>query len=104
MQKISVADFRNAAESKEKFYRISGTIVKSNEANTKFDLNEYGNFALKDETGEVYVYGVSTGWNGEKKQAAKLGLKEGDKITVIGYRSSYNGLIQVGGGIFYTKD
>ena len=78
--------------------------MKSSEANTKFDLNEYGNFALKDETGEVYVYGVSTGWNGEKKQAAKLGLKEGDKITVIGYRSSYNGLIQVGGGIFYTKD
>lgn len=104
LQKISVADFRKAAESKEKFYRISGTIVKSKEANTKFDLNEYGNFALKDETGEVYVYGVSTGWNGESKQAAKLGLKEGDKITIIGCRTSFKGLIQVGGGIFYTKD
>lgn len=104
LQKISVADFRNAAESKEKFYRISGTIVKSSEANTSFDLTGYGNFSLKDETGEVYVYGVSTGWNGEKKQAAKLGLKEGDKITIIGYRTSFKGLIQVGGGIFYTKD
>ena len=103
LQKISVADFRNAAESKEKFYRISGTIVKPSEENTSFDLNVYGNFALKDETGEVYVYGVSTGWNGEKKQAAKLGLKEGDKITIIGYRTSYKGLIQVGGAFLFSK-
>lgn len=72
LQKISVADFRNAAESKEKFYRISGTIVKSSEANTSFDLTGYGNFSLKDETGEVYVYGVSTGWNGEKSRQPNL--------------------------------
>lgn len=102
---IGIADFRNAAESKTQYYRISGTIVKSSEGNTKFDLNKYGNFSLKDDNGnEVYVYGLSTGWNGEKQQCAKLGLKEGDKITIIGYRTSYNGLIQVGGAFFYTKD
>lgn len=104
LQKVSVADFRAAAESKEKFYIISGTIVKPTESGTKFDLETYGNFALKDATGEVYVYGLKTGWNGESKQAAKMGLKEGDKITIIGYRTSYKGLIQVGGGMFYTKD
>lgn len=102
---IGIADFRNAAESKTQYYRISGTIVKSSEAGTKFDLNKYGNFSLKDDNGdEIYVYGLLTGWNGEKQQCAKLGLKEGDKITIIGYRTSYNGLIQVGGAFFYTKD
>lgn len=101
---ITVADFRNAAESKTQFYRISGTIVKSTEKGAKFDLTTYGNFGLKDETGEVYVYGLLTGWNGEKKQCAKLGLKEGDKVTIIGCRSSYNGQIQVGDAFFYTKD
>lgn len=104
LQKLSVADFRAAAENKDKFYLISGTIMKPTESGTKFDLETYGNFALKDATGQVYVYGLKTGWNGESKQAAKMGLKEGDKITIIGYRTSYKGLIQVGGGMFYTKD
>lgn len=100
----TVADFRNAAESKTQLYRLSGTIVKPSETGAKFDLNTYGNFGLKDETGEVYVYGLLTGWNGDKKQCAKLGLKEGDKVTIIGCRSSYNGQIQVGDAFFYTKD
>lgn len=101
---LSVADFRNAAESKTQFYRVSGTVVKPTEENTKFDVATYGNFALKDETGEVYVYGLATGWNGESKQCGKIGIQEGDKITVIGYRTSYKGLVQIGGGFFYTKD
>lgn len=102
LEKLTVAQFLAAPESKDKYYRLSGTIVTSSESTT--DLKNYGNFGLKDETGEVYVYGLLIAKDAEKKQFAKLGLKEGDKITIIGYRTSYKGLNQVGGAFFYTKD
>lgn len=63
----------------------------------KFDLNQYGNFELVDETGSIYVYGVSTGWKGETKKFGTLGVKEGDKITIVAYKTSYNGAAQVVG-------
>ena len=102
LEKVTVAGFLAKPESKDTYYRLSGTIVTSSESKT--DLNTYGNFGLKDETGEVYVYGLLIAKDAEKKQFAKLGLKEGDKVTIIGYRTSYNGLNQVGGAFFYTKD
>jgi RPA family protein len=63
----------------------------------KFDLETYGNFDLVDESGRIYVYGVSTGWNGETKKFASLGVKEGDTITIVAYKTSYNGNAQVVG-------
>ncbi len=63
----------------------------------KFDLEQYGNFALVDESGSIYVYGVSTGWNGETKKFNTLGVKEGDTITIVAYKTSYNGAAQVVG-------
>ncbi|MCQ2166057.1 MAG: DNA-binding protein [Bacteroidales bacterium] len=55
----------------------------------KFDLETYGNFELVDESGSAYVYGVSTGWKGETKKFGTLGVKEGDKLTIIAYKTSY---------------
>lgn len=55
----------------------------------KFDLATYGNFELVDESGSAYVYGVSTGWKGETKKFGTLGVKEGDKLTIIAYKTSY---------------
>lgn len=55
----------------------------------KFDLKTYGNFDLVDESGSAYIYGVSTGWNGETKKFESLGVKEGDTITIVGYKTSY---------------
>ena len=63
----------------------------------KFDLENYGNFDLVDESGRIYVYGVSTGWNGETKKFASLGVKENDTITIVAYKTSYNGNAQVVG-------
>jgi hypothetical protein len=81
-------------------------VVKSEEPNTKFDLETYGNLSLQDETGEIYVYGVSTGWNGASKQFGTLGVKEGDQLTVIGYRTSYTKgdykLLQIGGAMYVS--
>ena len=83
---VTVAEFLAAAESQTQVYELVGTIGGS--INTT-----YGNFDLTDETGTVYVYGMTAtnlGY-GEKndKSYASLGLKEGDKIRVRGYRGSY---------------
>lgn len=57
----------------------------------KFDLATYGNFELVDASGSAYVYGVSTGWNGETKKFGTLEVKEGDELTIIAYKTSYKG-------------
>ena len=99
---ISLADFRALKDDKSVYYRISGKVAKSTEKNTKFDLDTYGNFALTDGTTEVYVYGVRTGWGGAKGQFGTLGIKEGDELTIVCYKTSYNGLIEAD-GCFYIS-
>lgn len=99
---ITLADFRALKDDKATYYRISGKVAKSTEANTKFDLATYGNFALTDGTTEVYVYGVRTGWGGAKGQFGTLGIKEGDELTIVCYKTSYNGLIEAD-GCFYVS-
>lgn len=102
VQDISLADFRALKDDKTAYYRISGKVAKSTEANTKFDLKDYGNFALTDGTTEVYVYGVRTGWGGAKKQFGTLNIKEGDELTIVCYKTSFNGLIEAD-GCFYVS-
>lgn len=99
---ISIADFRALPDDKTAYYRISGKVAKSTEANTKFDLATYGNFALADGSAEIYVYGVVPGWGGASKQFATLGVNEGDELTIVGYKTSYNGLNQVGGAFYVS--
>lgn len=91
---IKAAEFKALADDADTWYRLTGKVTKSTESNTKFDLETYGNFALEDETGNVYVYGVVPGYGGASKQFATLGVKEGDIITIVAVKSSYNGLNQ----------
>lgn len=67
------------------------------------DLKTYGNFGLTDTTGSAYVYGLTAGWGGEGKKAGELGLNFGDKITIIGYHTSYKNAPQVGGAFLFSK-
>lgn len=92
----TVAEFLAAEESKEQYYQLTGTVQ-----NIKNTL--YGNFDIVDESGQVYVYGLLTGWNGASKQFESLGVKEGDKISILGTRAAYNGTPQVGNGAFLSK-
>lgn len=91
---ISIADFRNVEDSKDTYYMISGVISEATEEGTKNDVEKYGNFNLTDETGSVYIYGVTTGWNGPKGQFGELGLGFGDELTIIAYKTTYNGLVE----------
>lgn len=67
-------------------YCVRGEVTKI--ANTK-----YGNFYIKDETGEVYIYGTQDAngaWN-----FANLGIEVGDIVTVMGPRKDYNGTVEL---------
>lgn len=75
----------------QNYVRVTGKVTNGTATGHKFDLATYGNFDLVDESGSLYVYGVSTGWNGETKKFGTLGVKEGDIITLVGYKTSYNG-------------
>ncbi len=100
-QAISIADFRNLPDNKEAYYIITGEIVETNEPNTKNDVDQYGNFNLKDETGQVYIYGVYTGWGGQKGHFGELNLTWGDVITIVAYKTTYQGLVE-GVGYFLS--
>lgn len=82
----------------QNYIMLTGKVTDgTSNAGHKFDLKTYGNFDLVDESGSVYVYGVSTGWKGETKKFESLGVKEGDTITIVAYKTSYNGLVEAVG-------
>ena len=98
---VTIAQFLEAEESHTQKYQLTGTIGGS--------INvTYGDFDLTDETATVYVYGLTATELGYRasndKSFGSLGLAEGDEITLIGYRSSYNGTIQVAYAYFVSKN
>lgn len=99
--KISVADFLTKKDDKNVYYMLEGTITEF--AGKTNDLKTWGNFGLTDDSGSAFVYGLTAGWGGEGKKAGTLGLSFGDKITIIGYRTSHDGNPQVGGAFLFSK-
>ena len=89
---VTVAQFNAEPESDTQVYELTGTISGSINAT-------YGNFDLVDETGSVYVYGLTAtnlGYGAKNDNTyGSLGLNAGDKIKIRGYRGSYNGKIEV---------
>lgn len=72
-----------------KTYKVKGHIVSIR--NTK-----YGNIDIADETGQIYLYGTL---DKEGKKAnepvASWGLEVGDVITVVGPKTTYNGVVEL---------
>lgn len=102
----TVAELRALDDDKNTWFMVTGTVTKPDEPNTKWDIETYGNLNLTDGTGSIYVYGVSTGVNGESKKFGTLNVKEGDILTIIGYRTSYTKndykLLQMGGAMYVS--
>ena len=97
----TVAEFLAQPVAADKWYKLTGKI-----ANLKSDV--YGNFDLVDETGSVYVYGVTAAPVAKNdKSFASLGVKEGDTITIVGTRFIFekDGVKtdQVGGPAYYIS-
>ena len=89
---VSVADFIAATPSESQKYQLTGKI--SGSINTT-----YGNFDLVDDTGSVYVYGLTKtelGYGAQNdKSFASLNLKAGDTVTLIGYRGVFGDKVEV---------
>ena len=89
---VTIAAFNAAEESNSQVYELVGTIGGS--INTT-----YGNFDLTDETGTVFVYGLTAtnlGYGAQNdKSYSSLKLAAGDKIKIRGYRGSYGDKIEV---------
>ena len=88
--KATIAEFLAAAEG-DTWYELTGEIISIEKAT-------YGNFTIKDATGEVYIYGMTNGWVGSNNQSfSQIGLKVTDVVTLGTKRGSYNGAPQGGG-------
>ena len=90
-QAVTVAEFLAAAED-DTMYKLTGII-------TSVTNTTYGNFYLKDATGEVLIYGLCNP-EGEQKYWEASGAKVGDTITVETVRTSYNGAAQGKNALF----
>lgn len=72
-------------------YRVTGTI-----SGTYSNYEQYGNYYIKDATGEVLVYGTADK-DGKLKNypVASWGLEVGDEVTVEGALGEYKGTPQL---------
>ena len=95
-----MAEFLTKEDSKEVYYKLTGTIDEIKNA-------QYGNINLKDANGDiVYVYGLLPGYGatGAAKQGLveAKGLKVGDTLTIVGNKASYKGDPQVGNAVYLS--
>ena len=91
--KVTVKEFLDAPEN-EVVYELTGEI-------SAVDNTTYGNFYIKDATGEVYIYGLCSP-AGEQKYWEASGVKLGDTITIHTVRTSYNGVPQGKNAIYVS--
>ena len=97
---VSVAEFLTKEDSKDVYYKLTGTI-------TEIEKAQYGNVYLQDANGDiVYVYGLLPGYGatGAAKQGLveAKGLKVGDTLTIVGNKASYKGDPQVGNAVYMS--
>lgn len=91
---LAIADVENTEESTEKYVRLTGEVDHIVDAT-------YGNLYLADDNGnKVYVCGVLAGWGGAKGRFAELGVEEGNRLTIVGNVSSYNGTKQISNAFY----
>lgn len=96
---ITIGEFLTKPDDKTVYYRLTGQI-------TNIDNPTYGNLTLSDETGSVYVYGCYPGYgatgDNRKGWLATAGIELEDNLTMIGYKDTFNGKIELCGGIYFS--
>ena len=96
---VTIAEFLTMEDSKNTYYMVSGTVDQIAD-------DQYGNIYINDGTNRLYIYGCYPGWGAKgdarKGAVAKFGIAVGDKLTVIGPKSTHNDAPQVNNGVFYS--
>lgn len=101
----TIADLLTKPDSKDIYYMISGEITSIANA-------VYGNLYLKEGESDIYVYGCYPGYGAtgdfKKNFLATKGIKVGDRLTVIGTKTTYTdsktgiSTIQLANGIYFS--
>lgn len=87
----TVAEFIAAPVSTDVWYQLTGKIVSI--ANPT-----YGNITIEDETGDVYIYGLTaTKVESNDQSFSSLGLEVNDVVTLVTLRGEHDGEPQGGG-------
>ena len=98
---VSIADFLAKEDNANVYYMVSGKI-------DEIANDTYGNLYITDGTNRLYVYGCYPGWgatgDARKGAIATFGIAVGDKLTVIGPKSTYKGTPQVNGGVYFSHE
>lgn len=99
---VSIAEFLAKEDSKNVYYMVTGVIDEV--ANTT-----YGNLYMVDGEGNrLYVYGCYPGYGatGDNRKGFldAANIEVGDKLTMIGYKDTYNGTIELCGGIYFSHE
>ncbi len=97
---VSIADFLTKEDSKDVYYMVSGVI-------DEIANDTYGNLYINDGAGNrLYVYGCYSGYgaSGDNRKGflAEAGIAVGDQLTMIGYKDTYKGTIELCGGIYFS--
>ena len=104
VQTATITELLAKEDDKNTYYMVTGTITSLKD--DKGNDNDYGNLFFSDGTSEIYVYGCYPGW-GATGDARKYliqdnNIKVGDQITIIAYKTSYNGVPQLSKGVCFS--
>ena len=98
---IDIDSFLDQEDDPNTYYMLTGTI-------TEIVNPIYGNLFLEDDTNTTYVYGCYPGWgatgDNRKNWLETADVTVGDKLSVIGVKSTYNGTPQLANGIYFSHE
>ena len=96
---VSVEEFLSMPDDKNVYYMVTGTIKE-------IENPTYGNLYMTDGDNDIYVYGCYPGYgatgDNRKNFLETAGIKVGDELTMIGYKDTYNGKIELCGGTYFS--
>ncbi|SFK42132.1 Putative binding domain-containing protein, N-terminal [Porphyromonadaceae bacterium KH3CP3RA] len=97
----TIAEVLTKPDSSQDYYMVTGEI-------TSITNPDYGNLYLKDGDSEIYVYGCYPGYGAtgdfRKGLIAAKDIKVGDRLTVIATKGSYQGVVQLANGIYFSHE
>ncbi len=100
VSEISIANVLAAEDNSSVYYLVTGTI-------TEISNETYGNMYISDDSGNsIYIYGLYPGYgatgDNRKGVVADKGLKVGDTLTVVAYKTSYGSTIELAGASYIS--
>ena len=97
VETLTIAQFLEKEVNNDIYYRVTGIITSYYDSGYGTDTSKKkGRIVIKDETGEVLIYGLSPVKNGSQDDYKTLGLRVGDEVTVECTRIEHEGSPQGG--------